>query len=104
VFSPSDHLYSGLDGQQPEVNQSENEQEGPEQAPTSQLGLAAKAAQLYETIHNQSGRQSHTFLGDMLQDYLDPALQDWDAILDDIRLPTHLAPEREECPITPGLF
>lgn len=104
MFPPSDHPYSCLDGQQAEVSQSENGQGVPEQAPTNQLGLAEKAAQLYVTLHNQLGRQGHTFLGDMLQDYLDPALQDWNAILEDIRLPAHLAPEREDCPMAPGLF
>ncbi|KAL7912610.1 fungal-specific transcription factor domain-containing protein [Trichoderma velutinum] len=96
---------SDQNGQQPEVNQRGNGQGGPEQAQANQFGSATKAALLYETFHNQLGKQTHTFMGDLLQDYLDtPALQNWDAILGDVRLPAHLISEREDCTMTPGLF
>ncbi|KKP05136.1 hypothetical protein THAR02_02731 [Trichoderma harzianum] len=93
------------DGQQPDVSRSENRQDGPEQAPTNQFRSPGKTAPLYETLHNQPGRQSHTFMGDLLQEYLDPpALQNWDAILNDVRLSAYLASEREDCVIPPGLY
>ncbi|KAL7963777.1 fungal-specific transcription factor domain-containing protein [Trichoderma compactum] len=105
------------DGQQPEASQSGNGQGGPEQAPTNQFGHTVKNAPLYEALHNQLGRQTHIFMGGLPQDYLDTlALQNWDAILDDVRLPgvlkwvlkwvlpAHLAPEREDCPIRPDLY
>lgn len=104
VFPLSDHLYHYIDRQQPEASQRENEQSVPEQAPTNQFESTGKTALQYETLHSQLRRQSHTFMGDLLQEYLDPpALQNWDAILNDVRL-SYLAPEREDCPIPPGLY
>ncbi|KAL7783680.1 fungal-specific transcription factor domain-containing protein [Trichoderma afarasin] len=92
------------DRQQPEASQRENGQSVPEQAPTNQFESTGKTALQYETLHSQLSRQSHTFMGDLLQEYLDPpALQNWDAILNDVRL-SYLAPEREDCPIPPGLY
>ncbi|QYT01574.1 Zn(2)-C6 fungal-type domain-containing protein [Trichoderma simmonsii] len=92
------------DRQQPEASQRENGQSVSEQAPTNQFESAGKTALQYETLHSQLRRQSHTFMGDLLQEYLDPpALQNWDAILNDVRL-SYLAPEREDCPIPPGLY